>query len=37
MAIKWLSAPLRGLYKQLGLSRDPAPLPYNDAQDEKGR
>ena len=28
---------LRGLYEQLGLSRDPAPLPSNDAQDEKGR
>ncbi len=28
---------LRGLYEQLGLSRDPSPLPSNNAQDEKGR
>jgi hypothetical protein len=28
---------LRGLYKQLGLSRDPAPLPSNNAHDKKGK
>jgi DNA-binding protein YbaB len=28
---------LRGLYEQLGLPRDPAPLPSNNAQDEKGK
>ncbi len=27
----------RGLYEQLGLSRDQAPLPSNNANDEKGK
>jgi hypothetical protein len=28
---------LRGLYEQLGLSRDPVPLQTNKSQEEKGK